>query len=190
MTNKTYSDSFDRFCNYDHQIAHAVNGCLSSIYFFTTSLHVCPNDCSYIFLANKAGCWFVTVFARLRSAFLILVYGDDTLVLGQSVLWASMCWRHLIVHRSYNRPTCSLFLYFWYRFIVWYLRICKAPLTELAIQRRSQRGCPEEIRMSSDNRRKRVAAQLGSYWELLGRPVHIERPYHGKGPVLGQCNSV
>jgi len=40
------------------------------------------------------------------------------------------------------------------------LRICEAPLTELVAQRPSQRGCPEEIRMSSDNGRKRVDAQL------------------------------
>ena len=40
--------------------------------------------------------------------------------------------------------------------IISYLRICKAPLTELAIQRRSQHGSPKEIRMSPDNKGKRV----------------------------------
>jgi len=36
------------------------------------------------------------------------------------------------------------------------MRICKAPLTGLATQRRSQRGSPKEIGMSSDNERQRV----------------------------------
>jgi len=45
------------------------------------------------------------------------------------------------------------------------------PLTELAIQGRFQRGSPEEIRMSSDNERERVAAQWGSYCILLEGPI-------------------
>jgi len=35
------------------------------------------------------------------------------------------------------------------------LEICKAPLRELAIQRRFQHDSREKIRMSSDNERKR-----------------------------------
>src|SRR6218665_116010 len=49
----------------------------------------------------------------------------------------------------------------WKNVIVSYLRICKAPLAEIAIQRRSQHGSLEE-RISSNNKRKREAAQFRS----------------------------
>ena len=59
--------------------------------------------------------------------------------------------------------------------IIPYLRIFKAPLQELVIQRCSQRGSPKEIRMSPDSERKMVAAQLGSYCELLGEVIPHRR---------------
>jgi len=46
------------------------------------------------------------------------------------------------------------------------LRVFKVPL-----QRRYRRGSPEEIRKSSNNERKRVAPQLGSYCGLLGELI-------------------
>src|SRR6218665_1946226 len=66
------------------------------------------------------------------------------------------------------------------------MMMMKAPLTELVIQRCSQCGSPEEIRMSSDNESKRVAAQLGSYCKLLEDVIPHSRTHTGKGTVLGQ----
>ena len=65
----------------------------------------------------------------------------------------------------------------WYTFISSYLRICRASLTELTIQRSSQHGSPEEIRMSSDNESKG------------GSPVRIllriaEGSFHIEVPIL------
>src|SRR6218665_2848320 len=62
------------------------------------------------------------------------------------------------------------------------LRICKAPLIELAIQRSCQRGNPKDLRMSSANKRKKEG---GSPVTILlqiagGRPFHIEGPIRAK----------
>jgi len=53
------------------------------------------------------------------------------------------------------------------------------PLAELATQRRSQHGSPKAIKMSSDNKRKRVASYLLTY--CRGRSFHIE------GPILAKA---
>src|SRR6218665_3553869 len=74
----------------------------------------------------------------------------------------------------------------WFYFhIVSYLRTCVKRF--LQSQSRSQGGSPEEIRVSSDNERKRVAA-IGSYCALRDEVIPHKRTYnrgerHGVGPV-------
>src|SRR5688572_25313551 len=55
-----------------------------------------------------------------------------------------------------------------------HLRIYKAPLGVLAIQRRPQRDNPEEIRKSSSNKGMTVGPRLKSYYGLRGRSLHIQ----------------
>jgi len=69
-------------------------------------------------------------------------------------------------------------------YIASYLSIYKVPVKVLAIQRRSQRVSPEEIRKPSSSGEIRVGLQPRSYYGLKEGAIPHIRVHDGKGTLL------